>query len=142
MKVFDMHHDIAPRQALAQVAITTATNTDCTQVDTAGFESLQFLFLFGVIAAGGVATIELHHSDTDGFTPSAETLVSTEETLGNTTIADTNDNLVGRIGYIGKSRYVVARIVSTTVNSIAVAAISVLGTPHHAPVADGPLAAQ
>lgn len=138
MNVFDIHHDILPAQALANTTISSATNTDTAEVDTAGYEALEYLFLFGAIAAGAIISFELHHSDTQGFTPDSSSLVSSDETLGQTTVADSDDNKVARLGYIGKKRYVKARIVTGGNQSVNVSALSVLGTPHHAPVADAP----
>jgi hypothetical protein len=138
MNVFELHHSVLPAQGFAVTAIGSATNTDTAEVDTAGHEALEFLWLFGAIAAGAQISLELHHSDTQGFTPDSTTLVDDEETLGQKTVADDDDNKVARLGYIGKKRYVVARLVTGTSDAVNVSCTSLLATAHHQPTPDAP----
>jgi hypothetical protein len=138
MNVFEIHHGILPAEGFANTAISSATNTDSAEVDSAGYEALEFLWLFGAIADTADITLELHHSDTQGFTPDSSTLVSSDETLGQTTVAGTDDNKVARLGYIGKKRYVIARLVTGNADAVNVSCTSLLASPHHAPVADAP----
>lgn len=136
MKTFDMHHDIEVSQCLADTDISSATTTNGAIIDTAGFESLEVLHHFGAIAASAGITLQFEHGNESNL--SDATVVSAEETLGQTTVADSDDNNVAKLGYIGKERYVRANIITAGTQAVNVRSVYILGTPHHAPTSDAP----
>lgn len=134
MRVYSMHHDIKVEQVLDIAAITSNTATNTSIVDTAGFEALEFLFSSSTVT-DGTYVVSLQHGDDASL--SDATTVSSDETLGAFTYVAADDNVAKRVGYIGKRRYVRAVLTSTGVATGGTfGAVSILGTPHHAPVAD------
>lgn len=133
---FELHHNIKVATALDHTAISSNTTTNGDVVDTVGFEKLEVLFHAGTLTDGDYA-IKLQHGDVADGSDMAD--VSVEEVLGgqSKSFASADDNTVKRLGYIGKKRYVRGVVTSTNVTTGGtVGAISVLGMPHHAPVAE------
>lgn len=134
MQVFEMYNDTQVETALTSQTISTDTTTSGAIIDTAGFESLMFTFLSGTVTDGDYV-VQLWHGDDSGLSDAAQ--VDAEEVLGSVTYAAADDDTAKRIGYIGKKRYAQVRVVSTSTTSGGVfSATAVLGTPHHAPVAN------
>ena len=134
MQVFELHHDTEQRTGLDITAISTDTTTAGEIIDTAGFEALEFYLISGTVTDGAYA-VSLQHGDDASLSDAAA--VSADETLGNADFAAADDDAAKRIGYIGKRRYVRLSIVSTSTSTGGtIGAVAVLGTPHHAPVAD------
>jgi hypothetical protein len=133
--VFDLHHQVEQRTALAIAAITTNTTTAGIIIDTANYTALEFLLIAGTVTDGAYA-VSLEHGDDSGLSDAAA--VPAAETLGDADIAAADDDASKRIGYIGKKRYVRLSIVSTGVTTgvDGVGAIAVLGGASHQPVAD------
>ena len=134
MNAFEFHHNVSQATALSITSISSNTTTNGNIIDTARFESLEFLLLSGTITDGSYA-VTMEHGDDSGLSDGAA--VSSDETLGDADFAATDDNTAKRLGYIGKRRYVRLVITSTGVTTGGtIGAVSLLGTPHHAPVAD------
>jgi len=133
---FEIHHDSQVEVALKSQAISTDTTTVGETIDTVGFEALEFFFLTKTVTDGDYA-VDLYESDDSGM--SGETIVSAEEMLGDIAYTDdTDDDTAARVGYIGKKRYVRAKVVSTntTTGVDIISGVAVLANAHHKPVAD------
>lgn len=111
MQAFDLHNHSKAVVALVSQAITTNTTTVGATIDTKGFTALEFIFLTKTLSDGDYL-IDLFDSDDSGM--SGEVIVSDAEMLGDIAFEDdADDNAVARVGYIGKKRFVRAKIVST-----------------------------
>lgn len=131
----DLHSNVVARLGLSVQDITTDTTTSGEIIDTAGFESAEWGIASGTITDGTYACA-IWESDDSGM--SGATVVSAEETLGAASFAAADDDLVKRLGSIGKLRYQQLRVVSasTTTGGTNFASICMLSDPHHGPVAD------
>lgn len=129
----DMHNNVDEKNALNVEPITTNTTTVGNIIDTAGFESLEFVVVLGD-RTDGTYTLKLEDGDNSGLSDAAD--VAADLRLGALTAMNASDQ-VARIGYIGHKRYVRLSIVSTGVTTgvDAAGAIAILGHPMHAPVA-------
>lgn len=136
MNVFDLHHTSKAVNALNSQAITTDTTTVGNTVDRAGFTALEFVFLTKTLTDGDYA-IDLYDDDASGM--GTEVIVSAAEMLGDINFSDdTDDNAVARVGYIGKKRYVRAKVVSTntTTGLDIMSGVALLANAAHQPHAD------
>ena len=134
MASIDLKTNIDERLALNNAAITSDTTTVGNVIDTAGYESLTFIFQVGVVT-DGTYTPYITECDTTGGTYTAvddDFLIGTEAAA-----ALTVTNTSSRIGYVGKKQFVKCSFVSTATSSgvAAASAIAILGSPRHAPVA-------
>ena len=130
MRVFDMHHGIRSENAVDFTEADTAAPANPVIIDTAGFESLEFIISVGTVTVGGAITLE--HGDQANLSDAAA--VSTEETLGAITLVATENERSFKIGYIGKKRY--ARLVFAAAIRAQLSAVSVLGSAHTQPTED------
>lgn len=130
----DLHNNILAAVALATATINSNTTTSGLIIDTAGYESLEFIVLSGTITDGAYA-LNILESDDSGM--SGATSVPAADVLGDLTgFALADDNVVKRIGSIGKKRYQQLQIISTAVTTGgSFGAVAVQGHPKHAPVA-------
>lgn len=111
----DLHNNIGVVNALDSTAIGSNTTTNGEVIDTAGFESIEFVIKSETLTDGSYApTItEGDESDlSDGAT--ATDLIGA---ASDATFAATDDNTVKKIGYKGGKRYVRLNIVSTGVTT-------------------------
>lgn len=127
----DLHDNIDERTALNQQTINTDTTTAGVIIDTAGYESLEFILQTGAVSAGDVTPL-LQDGDDSGLSDVAA--VAADFRLGNLVTLDAA-NGVTRVGYVGKKRYVRLSAVSDNSANLIAGAIAVLGHPHSAPVA-------
>lgn len=128
----DLHRNVKEEVALVYGAITTDTTTYGEDIDTTGYESLEFIILSGTITDGAYAVSLVHGS---AATPT--TAVPADEQLGDADFALADDDTAKRLGYIGKEKIVRLAIASTSTTSGGeFAAVAIQGHPHHAPVAD------
>lgn len=130
MRVFDMHHSITTENAVDFTESAAAAPVNSVILDTAGYESLEFIISVGTVTVGGAITIE--HGD-DSALADAEA-VSEEETLGSVTLVDAESERSFKMGYIGKKRYV--RLVFAAAIRAQISAVAVRGTAHSQPTAD------
>lgn len=112
MSVKDLHNNQFGVVAVKTTTVTTDTTTAATNnVDTQGFEATEFYMIMGAITDGDYALV-LTESDTSG---SGYTAVADADLLGTEPAFTTNtdDDRIGRVGYIGSKRYLRATVVST-----------------------------
>lgn len=136
MSECDGHSNIGSVIALANQNITTDTTTVGAIIDTAGFESCEFIVASGTLTDGAYA-LKLEQGDDSGLSDAAD--VPAAEILGVLTgFAATDDDTTKRVGTIGKKRYQRLSIVSTatTTGGTNFSAVAVQGHPHTAPVAE------
>ncbi len=130
----DLHNCVDDKIALDLNAITTNTTTVGNIIDTAGFESIEFVAVSKAITDGAYA-FRIEDGDASNLSDAADVDVSL--LLGALTgFIATDDNTTKRVGCISKKRYVRLSIVSTgtTVGTSMLGAVAVLGHPHHQPV--------
>lgn len=130
MRVFDMHHSIKTENGVDFTESDAAAPANAVIIDTAGFESLEFIISVGTVTVGGAITIE--QGDDAALADAAA--VSTEETLGSVTLVATENERSFKLGFIGKKRY--ARLVFAAAIRAQLSAVAVLGTAHTQPTAD------
>lgn len=126
----DLHNNIDERVALAIQLINTDTTTAGVIIDTAGYESLEFIMQAGVVTAGDV-TLIMQDGDDSGLSDVAT--VASDFRLGSLVTLDATG--ITRVGYVGKKRYVRVSAVSATSANLTVGASAILSNPHSAPVA-------
>ena len=135
MATRDLHNNIFVERALDMAAIATDTTTVGNVIDMEGYDSVEFVIETGVITDGDYSLI-LTESETSGgsYTAVADTdLLGTEPAF----TADTDDQKLGRVGYVGKYGFLKATILSantTTGGTLAVLAIK--GNKNDAPTPD------
>jgi len=136
MSEYDLHSNVKNLTSHAPIDITTTSPVGAV-IDTKGFESIEFIIQSGTLNAGTFVPL-LEESDDASFSVGVTT-VTTEQTLGDTTIgfdgSDVlHDNETIRIGSIGKKRYQRLTIVaagSSGANFFSAAVV--LGNPHSSP---------
>jgi hypothetical protein len=136
MNVNDLHHASKAFVAFKSQAIASDTTTVGETIDLASYEAAEFVFLTKTVTDGDYA-VDLYESDDSGM--AGETLVSAEEMLGDISFADdTDDDAIARVGYIGKKRYIRAKVVSinTTTGVDIISGVCLLAFGQHQPVAD------
>ena len=126
----DLHNNMDERVALATQLINTDTTTAGVIIDTAGYESLEFIMQAGVVTAGDV-TLIMQDGDDSGLSDVAT--VASDFVLGSLVTLDATG--ITRVGYVGKKRYVRVSAVSDTSANLTVGVVAVLSNPHSAPVA-------
>ena len=113
--------------------LSGATPGTALTVDTKGYEAVTFAVFTGTVTDAGTAagiTWELQESDND----SSYTAVSNDYLIGLESdlsiLVDTDDNkYIGKLGYIGKKRYLKLIPTGSTSTDATVIAIAVLGEP-------------
>lgn len=118
--------------------ISSDTTTTGDVIDTKGFNSVTFVFQTGTVTDGDY-TVLIEDADESAFNVTnaavADTyLLGTE--AGASFDADTDDNDVAKIGYIGGKRYVRMSVVSTNTGgdaSATIGGVCILGHPLDAP---------
>lgn len=132
----DLHHSVKAIVALAPQSITTDTTTVGEVIDTAGFESVEF-----VIAAGALADATLVPLITECATSGGSyTAVADADLIGTeagATLTATGDKDTAKIGYLGAKQFVKLSLVSTSASGAnLVGAVALLGDARHATAAD------
>lgn len=111
---------------------TTTTDVVGQVVDTAGFESLEYLIALGVI--DGAGTFLLEQADDLAFTVNVEVLPASQRLGAIPTFVGTDDNQVRRVGVIGKRRFQRLTLDMTTAGTgNLVSVVGLLGHVKHAP---------
>lgn len=127
----DLHDNIDERNAFDTQLVNSATTTVGEIIDTAGYESIEFIMKAGVVTAGDITPIL---EDGDNVALSDAAVVTSDFRLGSL-VALAATNAITRFGYVGKKRYVRFSALSDGTTNLTVGAIVVLGHPHSAPVA-------
>lgn len=111
MAMKDLHNNIYTSIAVNTATVSTDTTTTGNEIDMQGFESIEFVMAMGTLTDGDFA-LQITESDTSG---SNFTAVDDADLLGTEPAFTTNtdDNKIGRVGYIGGKRYLKATVVST-----------------------------
>jgi len=139
----DLHNNVDIIASLPPVAVgTTGTGKTGSAVDTRGFDAVELEFSYGAITATAATfTVTVLEGDTTGgsFTSVADDdLIGTEANTGLAAATRTDgstENVTKRIGYIGGSRYVKGKVVSTATAGTPVGINVILHRAHVAPVA-------
>lgn len=131
MAQIDMHNNVDERIALNTQLINTDTTTAGVIIDTAGYESIEFIVQAGVVTAG-ILTPVLEDGDDSGLSDAA--VVAAAFRLGSLVVLSASNTLT-RFGYVGKKRYVRLSGLSATSANLTVGGTVILGNPHTAPVA-------
>ncbi|MGK9199017.1 hypothetical protein [Sinorhizobium meliloti] len=132
----DLHNNIGVAVALNNGSIASNTTTNGVIIDTAGFESIEFVVQSGTITDGtytpGITAGDA--SDlSDGATVAAPDLLGTN--AGAQFVA-ADDNVAKKIGYKGGKRYVRLHVLSTGVTTGGTfSAVAIKGNARSAPVA-------
>lgn len=129
----DMHHSITVKRGLSPVAAVTNDTAFVSEiVDTAGYESVEFVILTGSLADAD-ATFTVLVEDGNASNLSDNAAVADTFLLGTEATASFNyadDNKAFKIGYVGPKRYV--RVTVTPANNSGnafVAGAWLLGNP-------------
>lgn len=139
----DLHNMIAPKRGLSPVAAGTDNTAMVSQiVDTAGYDSAEFVILVGANTDAN-ATFAVLVEDGDAANLSDAAAVDDINLLGTEALAGfifSDDNTVRKIGYLGTKRYVRVTVTPSGNDSgnIFVAGVWLLGHPHVAPTANPP----
>lgn len=139
----DLHNSIYPKRGLSPVAAGTDNTAYVSQiVDTAGFDSVEFLLQIGANTDAD-ATFTVLFEDGDDASLSDNAAVADEFLLGTEALASftfADDNECRKIGYMGTKRY--CRVTVTPANNgagnIFMAGIWLLGHPRNMPTANPP----
>ncbi len=140
----DLHNSIEQRNALDVQTIASDTTTVGDIIDMQGYESLEFLTIMGTLTDGDYLPL-IEHGDDSGLSDAAAVpdaqLLGTE--AGAAFTADTDDNKVSKIGYIGGKRYVRLSIVSTNFSATGavLGAVAVLANARYTEDLTGQLSA-
>lgn len=140
----DLHNSIDVKRGLSPVAAGTDNTPYVSQiVDTAGYDSVEFLLMIGANTdADATFTVLVEDGDdsdlVDDGAAVADAFLLGTEALASFTFAD--DNECRKIGYIGTKRYV--RVTVTPANNgagnIFMAGLWLLGHPRNMPTANPP----
>jgi hypothetical protein len=120
-------------------------------IDRAGYQSLVFAIMTGLIAdAGAVFSVKIEEGDDSGLsdaaavaaadlqvlTTSGSVLDATPEATFQCAFDQANDGAIGKIGYIGNKRYVRMTIspVGNSTSSDPIAVLAILSHATHQPV--------
>ena len=138
----DLSNLIHPVVAIAPAAPTT-DNTVLTSaiIDKAGYESLAFLILIGVLAAGAATfAVTVEHGDAADLSDAAPVAAANlTGTLALASFDQTADGKARKIGYTGAKRYVRLKITPTGNNAAApIAALALLGDGRFIPTPNPP----
>jgi len=133
----DIYSDIAYQLGIVATLSGTTPGT-ALSVDLLGFQACTFAVFTGTVTDAGTAagiTWELQESDDNSaFTAVADAdLIGLESDLAITDDADDN-KFIGKLGYIGASRYLRLIPTGTTGTDATVVATASLGFPANAPV--------
>lgn len=141
MATVDMFNNIFAARAISPVSTATGASGPTSGVDTAGFESVNFIMAYGVVGATAEWTHSLQDSD-DGVTftsvANTSTIVNVLGAQAGATGTQTGptgsgDHSVWRMGYVGPKRYVKVKMANGNVSTSLISAVCELGTPHSAP---------
>jgi hypothetical protein len=138
----DIHNCLAPKRGISPAAAVTNDTAFVSQiVDTAGYESAEFIILTGSLAdADATFTVLVEDGDNSSLTDNAavaDSFLLGTEALASFTFA--GDDKVFKIGYIGDKRYV--RVTVTPANNTGnafIAGLWLLGHPRSEPTANPP----
>ena len=131
----DLFSNIRPFVALDIATIAANATTEGNIIDTQGYEGVVVGLITGTVTAGDYA-IQLMDGDDSAL--SDEAVVTDANLLGTEALAsftaDTDDDKISKLGYIGIKRYIRVDIVSTgTSTGAVIGAWGILGNVRSAP---------
>ena len=132
MAVKDLHNNIFTERALNMAAISSDITTVGNVIDMQGYDSVEFVLELGVVTDGDYSLILTEATTSGGsYTAVADTdLVGTEPAF----TADTDDQALGRVGYIGNNQFLKATILSAnTTTGCTAAVLAIKGNKNDAP---------
>lgn len=136
MAEYDLNSNVKAAMAITPVAATAIV--DGSDINTLGFESIEFIVFSGTLGTGTI-DFTLQEADDDG-SGSAGTFsnVAAADILGTPpTVLATEDDSVWRFGYIGKKQWLRLQNVETAAwTSMIHGAVAVLSNPKIVPVAE------
>lgn len=139
----DLMNDIHPVVAIAPITLLDGTALTSGAIDTAGYESVTFIILGGILAdvdATWSVTVKSGSTSTQGaHVDVADDFLIGTEALAGLTFAD--DGKARKIGYKGTDRYVsivVDDVVANT-GSAPFAVVCILGHPKTMPTSNPPV---
>lgn len=111
-------------------AISSDTTTVGSIIDTQGNEAVDIALVSATLTDGSYA-LSLEHGDDSGLSDAAVVAATDlDADVSTVTLADTDDNAIKIIGYVGKKRYVRINVVSTgTTSGGTVGGLVVFGRP-------------
>jgi len=130
----DLFNNVNQKIALKVQLVSTDTTTAGEILDRQGYETLTLFPISGILTDGTYNWL-VEDGDDSGLSDAAavsdDFLLGTEAGLA---MALTDDDKVGKIGYVGVKRFVRISVVSTaTTTGGTVGAIALLGFARHAP---------
>ncbi len=138
----DLHNNIKCSRAISPVSVADNTAQVSQIIDTAGYDSLEFVILTGSLADADV-TFTVLVEDGDAANLSDAAAVTGDSLIGTAALAGfqfDDDNETRKIGYVGGKRYTRLTITPVANASAAVlAAVAVLSHPHLASTANPPV---
>lgn len=141
----DLHSLINPKRGISPAAAGTDNTAMVSQiVDTAGYDSAEFVILVGANTDTN-STFAVLVEDGDAANLSDASAVDDAYLLGTEVLAAftaaSDDNTVRKIGYLGTKRYARVTITPSGNDSgnIFVAGVWLLGHAHNAPTANPPV---
>ncbi|CAB4196209.1 hypothetical protein UFOVP1299_62 [uncultured Caudovirales phage] len=140
----EIHNSIYPKRGYSPAGVQTNTDTAIVSqiVDTAGYNSVEYIILTGVNTdADATFTALVEDGDNASLTDNAA--VADEFLLGTEALASftfAGDNKVFKIGYVGTKRYVRVTITPSGngAGDILIAGVWILGHPVNRPTANPP----
>jgi len=132
----DLHDNIGVSVALNTGAISSNTTTSGAIIDTAGFESIEFVIQSGTLTDGSYAPTITEGNESNLSDGSATAAADLLGTAAAATFVAADDNAAKKIGYKGGKRYVRLNVVSTGVTTGGtLSAVAIKGNARSKPVA-------
>ena len=107
------------------------TDVNCTGVDCANYESVEFIALFGTLTATQVTTLKAQQSSDNGSSDAWSDLTGTQTSA----LADDDDNDMGRLEVVKpRKQYVRCVVERGTENAVIDGVIAILRGPRTKPI--------
>lgn len=136
--IYEIHHRSKAVVALVSQFMSGAGDVDGEIIDTAGYEAAAFFFRAAEVNLQDMPIV-LYESDDSGM--AGATQVSTEELLGEPSLNGNGlDDPLTRCGYIGKKRFIRARVKSGIAVATRVNGVCMLVNSFHQPTPEQPVA--
>ena len=132
MSEYDLHSSIDDRVALMDRAYSLNTTFLGEIIDTIGFELVEFVVMSGPV----LATLNIFLEQGDNGSLSDATPLSSGERLGDLPQFNPgDDNMIKRVGSIGKRRFQrLSLVVTNSTGTSNLPSYAILGRPHTLPV--------
>jgi hypothetical protein len=133
----DLHSNIKVSPGIDPGAILTDGTSTSATIDTAGYDSLEWLIVSGALT-DGTFTATMYHGDASNMSDEAA-VTSTDHILGTVSsfvgATSADDSATKRFGYRGPKRYVRIKVVRASCSTGGyLCAVAIQGHPKSAPV--------